>query len=160
MTEIETIDDILTHFGKRGMHWGIRNKIDSIRSTAPTEVTVKTRPGHKIKTSGGKGQSASADALKVATSKQMARKSSTDSLSTKDLQEMVNRLNLEQQYSRLDPTMKTRGQAFVGEVIKSEGPKLVVAGAAHYLKDSSNPQAQMGLKFADAFVNKGKKKKK
>lgn len=98
--------DTAKHFGVKGMHWGVRNAESKAREkragiTGPTEVTKKIRPGKLVKTSGGAHHGPHEDALRIAETRQKARKSSTDSLSTKDLQELVNRMNLEQQYIRL-----------------------------------------------------------
>jgi len=84
----------VAHSGVKGMKWGVRKKI-------PTAVEVHARAGRRVKTSGGKMQDASEDAIRVAVAKQKAKKSTTDSLSTKELRDMVDRMNLEQQYSRL-----------------------------------------------------------
>lgn len=88
-------EDVLQHFGVKGMRWGRR------KSVVPTEVTVSAEPGRRAKATGGTGQRASEDAQRTAVYKQKAKASTTDSLSTKELQELVNRMNLEQQYSRL-----------------------------------------------------------
>lgn len=78
------------------MRWGVRRNDGN-----PVEVSLDSQPGSKVTTKGGYNQPASEDAKKVAVSKQKAKTSSTDSLSTKELQELVNRMNLEQQYSKL-----------------------------------------------------------
>lgn len=95
-----TAEDVLAHHGVKGMHWGKR-KGDSTGAESPTDVVLKTRAGKLVKGSGGKNHPASEDALRVAVTRQKARKSTTDALSTKDLQELVNRMNLEQQYTTL-----------------------------------------------------------
>jgi 2'-5' RNA ligase len=92
-------EDFLAHYGIKGMKWGVRRKNPS----GPAPVEVRSGDGRKIKTRGGERQPASNDALRAAVLKQVAKKSTTDALSTKDLQELVTRLNLEQQYSRLRP---------------------------------------------------------
>ena len=95
MTRLIKTDDFLDdyfleHFGVKGMHWGVRK-----------DVSVKATPGKYVKTSGGTKQTASEDAIAAATYRQKAKKSTTDSLSNKELQSLVTRMNLEQQYSDL-----------------------------------------------------------
>lgn len=94
MSEVETM---LSHYGIKGMRWGVIRKNPS----GAVEVSTNTTPGKKVTATGGQNQPAHPDAIRVATSKQKAKVSTTDSLSTKELQELVNRMNLEQQYSRL-----------------------------------------------------------
>lgn len=91
-------EDFLQHYGVKGMKWGVRRSTDS----GPSAVEVRTRPGRRVKTSGGKRHPASEDAIRVAKTRQLAKKSTTDSLSNKELQELINRMNLEQQYKRLN----------------------------------------------------------
>jgi hypothetical protein len=82
-----TEDDIsLQHFGVKGMHWGVHT---SIPGSADHERAQQV--GHLIKTSGVR------------------------SASNKDLQDLVNRLNLEQQHARLTahPSRVEAGHKFV-----------------------------------------------
>lgn len=73
----ETVDDILAHYGKKGMKWGVRRS---------------PKPG------------ASQDAQRTGSFRKTAKRGGTKALSTKELQELVTRMNLEQQYSRLTQT--------------------------------------------------------
>jgi len=87
-------ETVLQHYGVKGMKWGKRKSV-------ATSVTTTATPGKRVKATGGTLQPASEDAIKTAATKQRAKKSTTDSLSTKELQELVTRMNLEQQYERL-----------------------------------------------------------
>lgn len=119
-----TFDGILEHYGVKGMKWGVRKK----RSTAPVEVSTSQAPGRRVKAKGGENQPAHPDAIKVATSKQKAKKSSLDSLSTKDLQEMVLRMNLEAQYNRLNPpTGSAAAKAFLSKQLNQIGQREAMA---------------------------------
>lgn len=113
------IDDFLAHFGVRGMKWGIRK-----RSTSPTPVLVDGRVKGsrvKVKTSGGERINPSEDAIKVAISKQKIRKSGTHALSNQELQAVVQRMNLEQQYSRLQTQNASPAAKFVRDVLVGQG---------------------------------------
>jgi len=102
-------EDELAHYGVKGMKWGTRRE--------PTAITVKTRPGKRVKTYGGKRQSASEDAIRVAGTRQKAKKSTTDSLSNKELQDLVARMNLEQQYARLSAGSTGKGKKIVEDLL-------------------------------------------
>lgn len=131
-----SVEEVLEHFGVKGMKWGVRRRGPS----GPTDVIVKTAGGKKVKTAGGKGQPASDDAVRAAVSKQKARKSTTDALSNKELQDLVSRMNLEQQYTRLAPRTKTQAATkFIGEILlgvgKQEATKLASDFAGQQVKN-------------------------
>jgi len=92
---MDEIDKVLAHFGVKGMKWGVR------RNRRPVAVTAKTKPGGKIKVRGGKNQRATKDAVDAAKLQQRARKSKPSSLSNADLQKLIRRMQLEQQYKQL-----------------------------------------------------------
>lgn len=117
-------EDFLAHYGVKGMRWGKTLKSNIAERTGST-VVVKTKAGKRVKTVGGAKREASEDAMKTAAYKQVAKKSTTDALSTKQLQEMVTRMNLEQQYTKLqngDPSAK-RATKFVNKLLGNEGDK-------------------------------------
>lgn len=99
----DPLENILAHYGVKGMRWGVTRKSGSAAPSGPTPVVTKITPGKKVKTSGGKLHTPTEDAVAAATLKQKAKSSSTDSLSTKELQVLVTRMNLEQQYNRIGP---------------------------------------------------------
>ena len=83
----ENADDFLEHYGVKGQKWGVRRKRPS---GSPSE-----------------------DARRAAGLK----KKSVSELNNKELQDLVSRMNLEQQYSRLNPKKSSKGQKFVKEVL-------------------------------------------
>ena len=90
------MDTKLEHFGVKGMRWGVTKD-----KRIPQDVAVRMKPGKKLKTKGGKKFPASEDAIRAAIGKQVARKSTTDALSNAQLREVVQRMQLEQQFSQL-----------------------------------------------------------
>lgn len=146
---MDPVDSVLAHYGKKGMHWGIRKSI-----SGPTAVSVKTVPGKRILSKGGEKQPASEDAIKAVAAKQKAKASTTDSLSNHELQTVVSRMNLEQQYTKLttEAPTKTTGRMFVKSLLtntaKSEVTQL-----------SKGKQGPI-MKFLDQSMATGGKHKK
>lgn len=104
-------NDILKHFGIKGMHWGVRRSLSKDKTPDGETHATQPKPGTRVVATGGRKVPASQDALSVARSKQKVKNSTIDSLTTKELQEMVNRMNLEQQYSKLTAPQGKQGIA-------------------------------------------------
>lgn len=101
-------------YGKLGMRWGVTTNPDGSKSGSPrSEVAVKATPGKKVKTSGGVGKPASEDAINARVGRQVAKKSTTDALSNKELQAVVQRMQLEASYKRLSGEDKSAGKRFI-----------------------------------------------
>lgn len=131
-------EDALEHFGRKGMKWG-----QHVFGGNGSHYARTTKDPSKIEVRRGTSEDAGRAAelgLKVKSS------GGTHVLSNKDLQDLVTRMNLEQQYSRLSSGDVKKGQTFVQkynthtqagitavkttkEVAKIVGP-LIVAGAA------------------------------
>lgn len=88
------------HFGVKGMHWGVRRNRTSSANSNHSE-----------------------DAKRVAESKKKLKAAKTTNvLTTRELQDLVNRMNLEQQYSRLsatEPSRFSKGAKFVKNAISA-----------------------------------------
>jgi len=111
---IKDVEDHLSHYGVKGMRWG-RRKDDGL----PSAVTLSSTPGKRVTAVGGKNLPASDDAKAAASARQTAKLSTVDALSNKELQGLVTRLNLEQQYSRLTAPKQSKGKAFIQTLIKN-----------------------------------------
>lgn len=111
------VDDILIHFGKKGMRWGVRN---TQRPSGPQGVVI-TDKKKKIKTSGGQGHPAHSDAIRARTLGQRGKKSGVKSLSDKELQAYAKRLNLEGSVKRLDYAEKNAAKKFVATILGQTG---------------------------------------
>lgn len=108
LVQSDQYGDMLAHFGIKGMHWGVRRKRDE---QGHVEVAVSKKTGQspsKIEVRKGAGLPASEDAIKTAVYKRVAAKSGTNALTNKELQDLVNRMNLEQQFSKLQPVPANR----------------------------------------------------
>jgi hypothetical protein len=136
--------DELEHYGVKGMRWGVRRE---------TEVTTQThvdtglrRRRTRVRTEGGESQPAHHDAVKAAVAKQIVKKSGTDALSTQELRDLANRLQVENQVGIL---MSSKGKQFVAKEFESGSKKVLKKGAKsgakvagpHVLKRAAKPLA-------------------
>jgi len=108
MTGAEAVDAYAAlHYGVKGMRWGVRKDDDGGSSSG------KHKKPEPEKSSDAK--TAQAHKAKVKTS------GKTDVLSNKELQEFVTRMNLEQQYGRLNKKQTSPGAKWVQATLKEYG---------------------------------------
>ena len=108
---METLEEILAHHGIKGMKWGVRRVRNA--SGELVEVQMHKNPiGQVYKTSGGQNHPTHPDAEKAMKVRQQVKGSGLHSVSNKELQDAVNRMNLEMNYVRAVQTRqgKTRLQ--------------------------------------------------
>lgn len=124
-------DDFLAHYGVKGMKWGQRK-------AARIEKKAKE-----------KYERSSEDARQAEAAKTKMKTSSVDSLSNKELQALVQRMNLEQQLSGLQEKAQTKsvGRKFAEEIVR-EQVKNTVSGA---IRDSVGA---VGKKVLADAINK------
>ena len=114
-------DEFLEHYGVKGMKWGVRRKRGADGRVETTPVMIKAEPGKRVQTKGGTGQPATPDAIRTAALKQKARASTTDALTTKELQDLTQRLQLEANYQKLiDGPQKKKGESFIDKLLDAE----------------------------------------
>ena len=133
MSTIEIVDNVLEHFGAKGMKWGVRKE----SSSGSQAVSVKDK-GKKIKTSGGKGHPTHPDALRAHRLGQVAKKSGTKALSNQDLQDYTKRLQLETSLKGLNKQQQGNGKKAANSILKQAGNKAVqeITGGAMKLVKS------------------------
>lgn len=96
---MDTVDEILEHHGVKGMKWGVRRIRDHITN----------RPDHS-----------SSDAKAAKAHKKTVRKHGTKALSNEELQALVRRMNLENQFQdlrRKQPTAFSKGHDTVKNIL-------------------------------------------
>jgi hypothetical protein len=105
----------MIHFGVKGMHWGVR------KSRSPADVQVTPRQGRfKPKAKGGENQPSSHDAQMAAKYSRIIAKNGTHALSNQELQVVVTRMNLDQQYRGLkdrQPNAFTPGKKAIASAL-------------------------------------------
>jgi hypothetical protein len=128
--------DTLMHYGVRGMKWGvIRNKIQKSVTRKPGAHLEKERLA--ATTDGGEKTKVT---VATATSKRPLMQRSTESLSTPELRELINRMELEKRYLDLmkEPTKQSAGKEFVKTVIKDSALNISKQAATYALGKAVN----------------------
>lgn len=110
--DVTNLDEVLAHYGVKGMRWGVRRG-----------------------SSGSISHPASEDAQAASAAKSKVKAGGTKALSNQELQALVQRMNLEQQLSRLQPpTGKQAATKFISDTLvsvgKQEATKLAAGFAA------------------------------
>lgn len=135
---MSVVDDVLKHYGVRGMRWGVNRSSGGSGGPGPKSVQL-TQKGTKLTSKGGSNHVPAHEALQAAAYAQKAKKSGTHSLTNEQLRLVVNRMNLEQQYSKLSANSGQRnaGAKFasdiLGNVAKQQLTKLASEMAAQQL---------------------------
>lgn len=128
----EPSDAVLAHYGIKGMRWGKRKGGDS--SSSKSSSTTSNKEPESTDYSNAKKHS------------ERAKASGTKSLSNKELQDVVTRMNLEQQYSKLNGgPKKSRGQDYVKKMM------------ADNAKQIAGQYAQKGVKLGVEYAIKAAK---
>jgi hypothetical protein len=137
--------DFLEHYGIKGMKWGRRKAGSDEKATV--SVNNKEVAAGPVK--------ASTDAVTVGGYKSRVAAGGIDALSTKELQQLVNRQNLEQQYAKLNPAPVSAGQKFMTETLPTV---LAVAGTAKTAYNVFYPAKEPPPPSTDLRVISGKQK--
>jgi 2'-5' RNA ligase len=113
MDATTAIERVLAHYGVKGMKWG--------RRQAETTSVKVSQKGKKLKTEGGTGQKAHADAIRKAKVAQTKKKSGVNALSDKELNAYANRLQLEQRVKGLEFQSAPAPKRFVLTLLGNSG---------------------------------------
>lgn len=147
----KTVEDVLAHYGIKGMKWGVRRSRKELERLRNEPVSVKVKPGERVKTKGGRKSDPSDDAIRAATLRQKARASTVDSLTNAQLRELTQRMNLEAQYADLvkrTAPPKSRSRKLIDQFIDTE------------LKNIATGKPTTSAKLAKVLADQAKKKKK
>lgn len=158
--------EFLAHHGVRGMHWGVRRPRgkDGRVEKGPAVNMAVNEHGQVKKSTGGYHRPTSKDAENAIAYKTIARNSGVHALDNQQLQHLVNRMNMEQQYSRLSTggskqkssgakfatdLLVNTGKSTIQEVAKEQAKKKVNAELAKYLaKRAARTAVKVGVAAA------------
>lgn len=96
----KTVEDVLAHYGVKGMKWGVR------RSQAELDRAAGRTPRRKSKS---------------------ARKREASSLSDEELRSRINRIQMERQYVQLTTPAPPAVQKFVTDVLANSGKNIATS---------------------------------
>lgn len=132
----DAVEKVLAHHGVKGMHWGVRKD-----KAGPVGSTRRGLGFHRNK------PPATEDAKTAAASKKTIKKGGVQALSNKELQTLVTRMNLEQQYSKLSSqkSKKSKGSKFAAGLLADIGKDV----ASEILKEQAR-------NFTTGRANEGK----
>lgn len=131
----------LVHYGVKGMKWGVRNNPDgtttvdqtrvrkSLRSTDKAVTVSQRKAGTYVKAKGGERNRATTDAIKTQAARQVAKRSTTDALTNKQLKDTIERMRLEQEFAKLDKKVSRKGESFVSRLFRSPEVRSAVKDA-------------------------------
>lgn len=109
----------LAHHGVKGMKWGVR------------------RSKTQLARAGGKKPRDSSKEIHEDYKKAHSKKS-VKTMSDAELRNRLNRLNMEQQYAKLNPTTVSKGKNQVSKVLKVAGGVATASGTALTLYSNAN----------------------
>jgi 2'-5' RNA ligase len=122
---ISTGEAFLEHYGVKGMRWGVR-KAAAVTTQEHIDAGLLRRRT-KVVAKGGQSAPAHNDAVKAAVQKQLIKKSGTNALSTQELRDLANRLQVENQVQLL---LSSKGKQYVKGQLESQGKQALGRGVA------------------------------
>lgn len=116
-------EEDLTHHGIKDQRWGIR-RFQNPDGTLTEAGRLRYR----------KSESGTSD--RKSNKSSSSEKKEPRKMTNQELQEAINRFNLEQQYSKIRAEEASKGRDYVREVLKIGGTALVAAGSVYAIAEA------------------------
>lgn len=118
----ENRDDILEHYGVRGMRWGV-SRSRAERKAAKEERKAASDKSDEETGSGPKGSGGRGD--KITTGDKTRYESKPKNLTDSELKARIQRMETEKRYKDLNKRNVTKGEQIIAEVITNVGKQVV-----------------------------------
>lgn len=154
----DVVDNVLIHYGKKGMKWGVIaspavrgavGKQAKRLKTVATSPTVQKATTSKTRVTTKSRESHSEDAKRAAELRAKINKEGTQSLSNKELQDLVTRMNLASNYAQSAQKHKSSGRKFAENMVSTIGKDLSKEASKAVVKGVSGGIAKRGSIMAD-----------
>jgi hypothetical protein len=131
----------LAHHGIKGMRWGVRRtqkqlgNVGSSSQSKPRKEISEEQSDKAKKSVANEAASVARNAKEIQSAISNIRKASRkgedlSKMSDSELREKVNRMNLEQQYSRLSADKTSKGETYVSNALSIAGSVLAAGASA------------------------------
>ena len=152
-------DAFFEHHGVKGMKWGVRRSQEQLsRAVTKTKSAYK---GRQDQIKADKAREVSTEAATKRNNLRVARNAGTDRLSNKEMQDVITRMNLEQQYNQLTKGRNVKPSKRILRIITGSSKELATGVAT--MDPATIGKAVVGAAVKESNVNyaqQGGKKKK